>query len=88
MLGIPVNTVQEKALQYEIPFRNWEVVGADILVINGKTHLFIIDYCCKFPIVKKVNSLSTDNLVQMTMLIFVEYGLPKKFVSDLIQALQ
>ena len=31
---------------------------------------------------KKVNSLSADNLVQMAKLIFAEYGIPKTLVSD------
>ena len=40
-----------------------------------------VEYHSKFPIVKKVNSLSADNLVQATQQIFAEYGLPKKIVS-------
>ena len=51
-------------------------------MINGKTLLHIVDYHSKFPIVKKVNSLSGDDLVWMTKLIFAEYGLSKKIVSD------
>ena len=58
------------------------VVGTDIFMLNGKTLSSIVDYHSKFPIVKKVNSLSADDLVQTTKLIFAEYSLPKKFVSD------
>ena len=42
----------------------------------------IVDYHSKFPIVKKVNNLSADDLVKITKLHFAEYGLPKKIVSD------
>ena len=53
----------------EIPSRPWEVVGPDVLVINKKTILCIVDYHSKFPMIKKVNNLSPDNLVQTTRLI-------------------
>ena len=69
---------KEKALHFEIPCRQWEVVGAHIFMIYGKTLLCIVDYYSKFPIVKKVNSLSADNLVQMAKLIFAEYGFQRK----------
>ena len=74
---------QEKELHYEIPSRPREVVGADVFMINVKNLPCIVIYHCKFPTEKKVNSLPGDDLVQMTKLIFTEYGLPKKIVSDL-----
>ena len=70
---------EEKALNYEILCRAWEVIGVDIFMINGKHLLFIVDHHSKFPI---VNNQSSDSLVQMTKLIFAEYRLPKKIVSD------
>ena len=73
---------KEKALHYEIPCRPWEVAGADVSKINGKTLLCIVHYHSKVPILNKINSLSVDNLAQMTKLIFAEYRLLKKTVSD------
>ena len=73
---------QEKALHYEILCRNLEVIGADVFMIHSKTLPCIVDYQSKLPIVKKANSLSADNLVQMTKLIFAEYRHLKTFVSD------
>ena len=73
---------QEKALHYEIPCRPWEVVGADVFMTNCKTLLCIVDYHSKFPIVKKVNSLSADDVVHTTKLIFAECGFLRKTVSD------
>ena len=52
-------------------------------MIKDKTFLCIVDYHNKFPIVKKLNSLSADDLVQLTKLIFAEYRLANKIVSDL-----
>ena len=67
---------------YEIPCRPWGAVGADSFMINGRTLLCTVHYHNKFPIMKKVNSLSADEVVQMAKMIFAKYGLPKKIVLD------
>ena len=72
---------QDEVLHYEIPCTPWEVAGVDVFVVSNKTLLCIVDYHSKFHIVKKVNSLSADDLVQITKLIFADYGLLKKTVS-------
>ena len=84
MPGIPVAQPQEKVLHYKVPCRLWEVVGVDIFIINNKTLLCMVDYHSKLPIVKKVISLSADDLVQKAKLIFAGNRLPKKFVSDVV----
>ena len=73
MLGLPTNT-----MHYEIPYKPWEVVGAHIFMVNNKSLLCIVDYYSKFPIVKKVAGLSAADLLKIAMLIFAEYGLPKR----------
>ena len=74
---------KERALHHEMPCIPWKVVGADVFMINDKAVLCIVDYHNKFQSVKKVNSLPAYGPVQMTKLIFVEYSLPKKIVSDM-----
>ena len=49
---------------------------------NNKTLLCIVDYHSKFSILKKVTSLSADDLAQITKLMFAEYEFPKKIDSD------
>ena len=45
---------QERAVHYEIPYKPWEVVDADIFMVNNKTFLSIVDIYSKFPILNKV----------------------------------
>ena len=66
---------QQKALRYEIPSRPLEVIDIDVFMINNKTLFCIVDYHSEFPVVRKGNSLSSDDLVQTRKLIFAEYGL-------------
>ena len=73
---------QEKMILYELPYKPWEVDNTTIFVIKNKTLLRILYCYSNFPIVKKVGSLAVDDLVQMTKIIFAEYGLSKKMISD------
>ena len=38
----------------------------------------MVDYCSKFLIVKKADSLAADDLVKVAKIVFIEFGLPKK----------
>ena len=65
----------EKAIVYDLPCKPQLVVGSDIFSINNML-LYIVDYCSKFPIVKKADSLSADNLITAAKFVFTEFGLP------------
>ena len=69
---------QEKALHYQIPSRQWEIAGTDVAMINNKTLLCIVNNHSKFPIVKKMNSLQVDDLLQ-TSKGFCRIWAPKEF---------
>ena len=47
-----------------------------------KNYLCIIDYHSKFPVVKRMKGLSTEKLIATAKVIFAEYGIPCKFMSD------
>ena len=57
---------KEKILHHDIPLRPWEVLGADIFHFNNK------NYLCR----------STENLIAAAKVIFAEYGIPCKLMSD------
>ena len=59
----------------------WEVIGVDMCNLNNKNYLCIVDNHSKFLIVKKAD-LSMDSLILPCKIIFLEYGLPEKIVSD------
>ena len=40
-------------IHYEISFKPWEVVAADIYMVNNKNLLCIVHYYSKFPVVKR-----------------------------------
>ena len=73
---------KEKITHHDIPLRPWEVVGADIFHLKNKHYLCIVDYSSKFPVIKRLEDLSADNLMNVVKIIFAKYGIPQKIMSD------
>ena len=72
----------EKMIHHDIPLRPWEVLGADVFHFINKNYLCIVDYHSKFPVIKRMEGLSTESLIATTKVIFAEYGIPCKLMSD------
>ena len=49
-------------------------------MVNNETFLHSVGYYSKFPVVKKVESMSAEDLIWETKVVFAEFGLPQKFV--------
>ena len=64
---------------YNTSYKQWEVVGADIFSVKNTALLCIHS---KFPLVKKTDGFSADNLTRAAKIVFAEFGLPRKIVSD------
>ena len=73
---------KDKIIHHDILAKLWEVITADMFTLNNKYYLCIIDYHSKFPIIKKTEDMSADSIIIMCKVIFAEYGLPKKIMSD------
>ena len=59
---------QENLLHpHDIPSRAWEVVGTYLFNCNNHEYLIIADYYSKFPIIRKMNGLTTSNVDISTM---------------------
>ena len=55
----------------------------DIFHFKNKHYLCIVDYNSKFPVIKRLEGLSADNLIYMVKTIFTEYGISHKLMSDM-----
>ena len=73
---------KEKMIHHDIPLRLWEVLGADVFQFNNKNYLCIVDYHSKFLMVKRLEGLSAESLIATIKIIFAEYGIPYKLMSD------
>ena len=43
-----------------------------------------MDYYNRFPVLKKTGYLSADSMIRAVMIVFSEFGLPKKIVSNAV----
>ena len=79
---LSLTQLQEKRILHGPLCRLRELVGAYIFSIHNNTLLCIVDYYSKFPIMKKADGLSADDLFREMKIVFTQFGLPKKVVSD------
>ena len=71
---------KEKIIHHEILLRPWEVLGIDIFQLNKK-YLCIVDYHSKFPVIKRMEGLSAENLIVTMKVIFTEYSILCRLMS-------
>ena len=67
---------KDKMIHHDVPDKPLEVVGADIFSLYNK------NYLSQFLIIKKMDGLSADSLILIYQIIFEEYILSKKIISD------
>ena len=74
---------KETLQPHDTPSRAWEFIGTDLFNCNNHEYLIIADYYSKFPFIRKMNGLTTSNMVISTMKqIFSEHGILSGVVSD------
>ena len=74
---------KEKITHHNIPLRPWEVVSTDVVHFKNKHYLCIVDYNSKFPVIKRLEDLSVENLISLVKIIFAKYCIPCKIMSDI-----
>ena len=68
---------------HEIPSRPWQVVAADIFMLEGAEYLLIADVYSKYPIVRKMpNHPTSTAVINALKEVFSEQGTPEKMLSD------
>ena len=70
------------ALGHEVPAVPWGKVATDIFHYESQPYLLIVDYTSRFPIVRRLKSMSAQNITEHFKSIFSEYGWPDTLVSD------
>ena len=82
MLGIPADTATGEGISTWGTMQAPRVVCAEIIFVKNKTLLYIVDYYRKFPVVKGADSLMAHDLAKTAKIVFVEFRLSNKIISD------
>ena len=70
------------ALGHEVPAVPRSQVATDIFHYESQLYLLVVDYTSRFPIVRRLNSMSVQCVTEHFKSIFSEYGWPDTLVSD------
>ena len=70
------------ALGHEVPPVPWNKLATDIFHYESQPYLLIVDYTSRFPIVRKLKSMSAQHIAEHFKSIFLGYGWPDTLVSD------
>ena len=70
------------ALGHEVPPVPWSKVTTNIFHYESQPYLLIVDYISRFPIVRKLKSMSAQNVTEHFKSILSEYGWPDTVVSN------
>ena len=70
------------SLGQEIPAFPWTKLATDIFHFEGDSHLLIVDYTSRYPVICKLTSMTAQNVIGHLKVIFSEYGWPDTIVSD------
>ena len=73
---------KEPILNHPIPPRPWHTVAMDLFTWEQNTYLLVADMYSRFPIVRRLTSLTADSIIRHLRAIFDEHGIPDKVVSD------
>ena len=78
------STSQTKEIMHphDTPKGPWMKLGVDLFEHNKKQYLLVVDYFSKFPIIRKLHSLSTGSIISKLKGIFSENGIPETLISD------
>ena len=82
MSSLSGHTAQGQIISTQNTRVPWKSLGTDIFAINNKHYLCIVNYQSKFMVMKQGEGFSTDNLIKLCNIIFLEYGIPSKIVLD------
>ena len=73
---------KETMIPHPVPPRAWHTLGTDLFYWNTGHYLIVADYFSKFPIIRKLNDLSSSTVIMHLKGIFEEHGIPEKVISD------
>ena len=71
----------DKTIPYEMPYKTWEVVGADAFTVKNNILLCIVDIYSKFPVVKKEDCLWLTTLFEQSRFCLQNLGFQRKYFN-------
>ena len=73
---------KEPAIPIEVPSRPWQKLGMDIFFQGSHWYVTIADYYSKYPWIKKLEAMSSKEVISALEFVFPEFGIPEEIICD------
>lgn len=73
---------REPLINHERPNMPWIKLGTDLFEIRGEHFIIISDYYSRFPIVRKLSSGTSEDVIEVVKETFSLFGVPQEIISD------
>ena len=73
---------KEPLHSYDVPTGPWHTLSADLFHWEQSTYLLVADQYSKFPLVRRLNSLSSRSVIDHMKVMFDEHGICQRLISD------
>ena len=73
---------KEPAIPLEIPSRPWQNLRFNIFFHGSHWYVIIADYYSKYPWIKKLEAISSKDIISALKFCFAEFGIPEEAISD------
>lgn len=67
---------------HEVPVLPFQKVGADILELNNKNYLVLVDYFSKYIELRNIDNKTAHEIIRVLKQIFSCHGIPQTFIAD------
>ena len=66
----------------ELPSLPWQKVATDLLDLQNRMYLLVVDYYSRYVELAKLTSTTSPTIIQHLKSIFARHGVPESVVSD------
>ncbi len=73
---------KEPLISTPLPDYPWQMAGVDLLELNNKQYLLLVDYSSRYPEVRELKSTTSKVTIQHLKSLFCYHGIPEILRSD------
>ena len=74
---------KEPTIPVEVPSRPWQKLGMDLFFQGSHWYVIIADYYSKYPWIKKLEAISSKEVISAVKFCFSEFGIPEEVISTI-----
>ena len=74
--------MKDPAIPVEVPSETWQKLGIDLFFQGSHWYINVADYYSKYPWIKKLEAISSKQVISALKFCFSKFGIPEEVISD------